>query len=352
MPLPRWIEPQLCNSRRKRQRPTMGTQDQARRLSDGRPHRGRRVKLLTRSGLDWTAKYPATAAAFAKLKVTTAYLDGELCGVRPDGVTSFELMQQGGEGLIYFAFDLLELDGEDIAACRFSSARSSSRLCSETPQRGSPIAITKAATARFSAGRHVGMGSKASSRSGSTARICPATVALGQDEMPQPRRVRRRRMVGSRRIATLCRRPPARLLRAGWTADLRGPRWHGHEPEDARDAAQAPPAAGDQENASRRSPASRQPVREAAGIGQGSLASARTGRRNHLSELAGRWPSSSHGFRRLARGQACGRGPAGDATDDVVVGSVWGTKSQGSRLHPFGPRPLDRERGLQRCRVG
>jgi ATP-dependent DNA ligase len=38
------------------------------------------VRLLTRSGLDWTATYPATAAAIAKLKVRTAYLDGELCG--------------------------------------------------------------------------------------------------------------------------------------------------------------------------------------------------------------------------------------------------------------------------------
>jgi hypothetical protein len=35
-----------------------------------------RVKLLTRSGLDWTAKYPAMAAAFAQLKVNTAYIDG------------------------------------------------------------------------------------------------------------------------------------------------------------------------------------------------------------------------------------------------------------------------------------
>jgi DNA ligase D-like protein (predicted ligase) len=78
-----------------------------------------RVRLLTRSGLDWTEKYPTTATAFAKLKVRTAYIDGELCGVRSDGVTSFELMQQasdGGEGaLIYFAFDLLELNGEEIA---------------------------------------------------------------------------------------------------------------------------------------------------------------------------------------------------------------------------------------------
>jgi len=69
------------------------------------------IQLLTRGGLDWTAKYRATAAALAKLTVKFAYLDGELCGVRPDGVTSFELMQQasecGGAGLVYFAFDLV-----------------------------------------------------------------------------------------------------------------------------------------------------------------------------------------------------------------------------------------------------
>src|SRR5208283_2909778 len=52
-------------------------------------------------------------------QVKSAYLDGELCGVRADGVTSFELMQQASDagygGLVYFAFDLLELDGEDIS---------------------------------------------------------------------------------------------------------------------------------------------------------------------------------------------------------------------------------------------
>ena len=32
--------------------------------------------------------------ALVKLPVETAYIDGELCGVRPDVVTSFEMMQQ------------------------------------------------------------------------------------------------------------------------------------------------------------------------------------------------------------------------------------------------------------------
>jgi ATP-dependent DNA ligase len=43
------------------------------------------VQLLTRTGLDWTHKYPAIAAAVSSLGARQAYLDGELCGVRPDG---------------------------------------------------------------------------------------------------------------------------------------------------------------------------------------------------------------------------------------------------------------------------
>src|SRR5208283_4877328 len=57
-------------------RPALSSPNVAARIDQGA------VQLLTRSGLDWTAKYPATAAALATLKVESAYLDGELCGVR------------------------------------------------------------------------------------------------------------------------------------------------------------------------------------------------------------------------------------------------------------------------------
>jgi ATP dependent DNA ligase domain len=40
-----------------------------------------RVQLLTRTGLDWTEKYPSAIAALANLNIKTAYLDGELCDV-------------------------------------------------------------------------------------------------------------------------------------------------------------------------------------------------------------------------------------------------------------------------------
>src|SRR5947209_9304218 len=58
-----------------------------------------RVQLITaRSGLDWTSKYSATAEALKALPVGRAYLDGELCAVRPDGTTSFSLMQAATDG--------------------------------------------------------------------------------------------------------------------------------------------------------------------------------------------------------------------------------------------------------------
>ena len=126
MPPPRWIEPQLSKLVAKAPSGPRWVHEikfdgyrMAARIEHGK------VQLLTRTGLNWTTKYPAIAAALAKLRVKTAYIDGELCGVRPDGVTSFSIMQQaadrGSAGLVYFAFDLLELDGRgcrEVAAAR------------------------------------------------------------------------------------------------------------------------------------------------------------------------------------------------------------------------------------------
>jgi bifunctional non-homologous end joining protein LigD len=77
------------------------------------------VQLLTRTGLDWTGKYPPIADDAARLAVDSAYLDGELWAVRPDGTASFDDLQAASDGrkratLAYFAFDLLYLDGEDM----------------------------------------------------------------------------------------------------------------------------------------------------------------------------------------------------------------------------------------------
>ena len=118
--LPIWIKPQLCQLVKE----APNGDEWAHELKfDGYRMHGRLdrgdVGLLTRTGLDWTAKYPAIAAALRSFHVQEAYLDGELCGVRPDGLTSFALIQnaaerQGGADLVYFVFDLLYLDGQNL----------------------------------------------------------------------------------------------------------------------------------------------------------------------------------------------------------------------------------------------
>jgi bifunctional non-homologous end joining protein LigD len=82
---------------------------------------GGSVRLLTRTGLDWTHKYPAVAQAVASLPASQAYVDGELCGVRPDGTTSFSIIQAASDtgnaaALVFFLFDLLYLDREALVS--------------------------------------------------------------------------------------------------------------------------------------------------------------------------------------------------------------------------------------------
>jgi bifunctional non-homologous end joining protein LigD len=79
-----------------------------------------RVQLLTRTGLDWTNKYPSAIAALANVRVKTAYIDGELCGVDEAGLPSFAQTQAATDGergvhLVYYAFDLLQLGGWDVS---------------------------------------------------------------------------------------------------------------------------------------------------------------------------------------------------------------------------------------------
>jgi len=77
------------------------------------------VKLLTRKGLDRTRKYPSIAETLKALPISQVYLDGELCGVRPDGTTSFDMIQAASApgnaaALVFFLFDLLFVDGDDV----------------------------------------------------------------------------------------------------------------------------------------------------------------------------------------------------------------------------------------------
>ncbi|HEX9946474.1 MAG TPA: DNA ligase D, partial [Allosphingosinicella sp.] len=81
---------------------------------------GGKAKVYTRSGLDWSDKFPEIAEAAARLEVGSALLDGEIVALDEKGNTGFSALQQaiseGGCGLTLFLFDALEIDGEDLTA--------------------------------------------------------------------------------------------------------------------------------------------------------------------------------------------------------------------------------------------
>jgi bifunctional non-homologous end joining protein LigD len=74
------------------------------------------VRLFTRKGYDWSDRYPAIAVTAMKLRAQSFTLDGEACVCGTDGVAVFDALHRRGtvrEAMLY-AFDLLELDGEDL----------------------------------------------------------------------------------------------------------------------------------------------------------------------------------------------------------------------------------------------
>ena len=80
---------------------------------------GRKVRLFTRNGKDWTERMPGVATALAELGVSEALIDGELVVLNERGISDFQTLQNSlSEGttatLIYYAFDLLHLDGTDL----------------------------------------------------------------------------------------------------------------------------------------------------------------------------------------------------------------------------------------------
>lgn len=79
-----------------------------------------RARLFSRPGRDWTAELPALAAAMEGFGVGSAWLDGEMVALQPDGKPDFHALQRaiggkrGAPRLVYQVFDLLYLDGREL----------------------------------------------------------------------------------------------------------------------------------------------------------------------------------------------------------------------------------------------
>ena len=79
--------------------------------------RGSDASLVSRNGNDLTSRFPTVARQVAQAaKSPDCVLDGEVCALDDSGRSSFSAMQQGHAGtpIVYYAFDLLEVDGEPL----------------------------------------------------------------------------------------------------------------------------------------------------------------------------------------------------------------------------------------------
>lgn len=106
------------------------------------------VKLLTRKGLDWTAKMPDIANAAAKLNVESAILDGEAVALDERNVSNFADLQaafyEGRQRYItYFAFDLPHLNGHNLRGLPLSDRKRMLQKLLEDASDESPLRFSE-----------------------------------------------------------------------------------------------------------------------------------------------------------------------------------------------------------------
>ena len=79
---------------------------------------GERVQIRSRNEKDLTATYPGVVAAARRLRAQSAIVDGELVAVDESGRPSFQALQHraahAGHVVVFYAFDLLHVDGQDL----------------------------------------------------------------------------------------------------------------------------------------------------------------------------------------------------------------------------------------------
>ncbi|HET8921003.1 MAG TPA: DNA ligase [Xanthobacteraceae bacterium] len=74
------------------------------------------VRLITRHGNDFTLRFPLAVAAVSALPSRSFLIDGEAIVTNGDGLAVFELIRRArhGDKAVLCAFDLIELDGDDL----------------------------------------------------------------------------------------------------------------------------------------------------------------------------------------------------------------------------------------------
>ena len=78
------------------------------------------VRLISRNRNSFNDDYPVLIDSLKSLKTKSFTIDGEITALDDNGRSSFQLLQGYGKAkhtpLVYYAFDLLSLDGADLCS--------------------------------------------------------------------------------------------------------------------------------------------------------------------------------------------------------------------------------------------
>jgi bifunctional non-homologous end joining protein LigD len=84
---------------------------------------GTSMRVQSSSGLDMTAAYPELAAIGAALNAESAILDGEIVVLDADGRPDFGALQRHQTQVIFYAFDVVQVNGADTIAAPYEQRR-------------------------------------------------------------------------------------------------------------------------------------------------------------------------------------------------------------------------------------
>ena len=178
---------------------------------------GSEAELRTRKDQDYTERFANVAKELAKaLKTPDCVVDGEVCALDENGRPSFSAMQQGKTGtpIVYFVFDLLEVEGEPIIDLPLVERRKRLEKLLDKRNKTDPVLRELRRRAGTATGRQA---AEARGDHGQAARVeVPARQAharLAQDQAARPPGVRDRGLhTGSGPAVGDARIPGARRL--------------------------------------------------------------------------------------------------------------------------------------------
>ncbi len=103
------------------------------------------TRFFTRSGKDWTDRFAALQGAFDPVPCDAALIDGEVMAARIEG-SAFSALQSAlsdGAPLVFYAFDLLVLDGKDLTGAPLGERRERLAELLSGVSKGGPLRLSE-----------------------------------------------------------------------------------------------------------------------------------------------------------------------------------------------------------------